>query len=133
MRVAERRSHAVAYAKGHEAIGGLLAIAGAGDTALRLEENAVVAATRARANRLANADEANLERTARAAHAQLEAIRSLGVDALPADLAEIAELRLRHPAASIRELAAKARPGLSKAAAQRRLGAIVRLSEDTRT
>jgi DNA-binding protein WhiA len=131
MRIAERRSHVVAYAKGQEAIGGLLAIAGAGDTALRLEEHAVVAATRARANRLANADEANLERTARAAHEQLAAIRSLGVDALPPELAGIAELRLRHPAASIRELAAKARPPLSKAAAQRRLRSIVHLSQDT--
>ena len=46
-RVAERRNHAVAYAKGHETIADLLALAGAGDTALRLEEHAVVAATRA--------------------------------------------------------------------------------------
>ena len=38
---------------------------------------------------------------------QLEAIRALDVDALPAHLAEIAELRLRHPTASLRELAAK--------------------------
>ena len=66
----------VAYAKGHETIGDLLAITGAGDTALWLEEHAVVAATRAQANRFANADEANLVRTARAAHDQLEAIRS---------------------------------------------------------
>jgi DNA-binding protein WhiA len=132
MRVAERRSHAAAYAKGHEAIGGLLAIAGAGDTALRLEEHAVVAATRARANRLANADEANLERTARAAHDQLEAIRSVGLDALPPELVELAELRLRHPAASVRELAAKARPPLTKASAQRRLRSIVRYAEETR-
>jgi DNA-binding protein WhiA len=131
--VAERRSHSVAYAKGQEAIGGLLAIAGAGDTALWLEEHAVVAATRARANRLANADEANLERTARAAHDQLEAIRLLGVDALPVELVELAELRLRHPAASVRELAAKARPPLSKASAHRKLRSIVRLADRAST
>lgn len=129
MRAVERRSHAVAYAKGQEPIGGLLAVAGASDTALRLEEHAVVAATRARANRLANADGANLERTARAAHDQLEAIRSVGVDALPAELVEVAELRVRHPTASVRELAAKASPPLTKASAQRRLRSIVRLAE----
>jgi len=129
LRVAERRTHAIAYAKGHEPIGALLALAGAGDTALRFEEHAVVAGTRAAANRLANADEANLVRTARAAHRQLEAIRSVGLDALPADLVEIAELRLRHPSASLRELAGKARPPLTKAAAQRRLQAVVRLAE----
>jgi cell division protein WhiA len=127
--VAERRGHAVAYAKGHEAIGDLLALAGASDTVLRLEEHAVLAATRARANRLANADEANLVRTARAAHEQLEAIRAVDIDSLPPRLAEIAELRLRHPSASIRELAAKARPPITKAAAHRRLRALVRSVE----
>ncbi len=132
LRALERRHHAVAYAKGHEPIGDLLAIAGAGRTALVLEEHAVVAATRARANRLANADEANLVRTARAAHRQLEAIRWLDQARLPPTLAEIAELRLRHPSASLRELGAKARPPLTKAAAQRRLSAIVRLAEESR-
>ena len=82
--VAERRGHALAYAKGHDAIGTVLAIAGAGDTALVLEEHAILSSLRADANRLANADEANLERVARAAHRQLEAIRAIGLDALPA-------------------------------------------------
>jgi hypothetical protein len=126
--VVERRSHAVAYAKGHDAIAAVLALAGAGDTALRLEEHSVLAAIRADANRLANADEANLVRTARAAHRQLEAIRALDLDALPPQLAEIAELRLRHPSASLRELAAKARPPLSRTAAHRRLQAVVELA-----
>lgn len=127
--VAERRGHSVAYAKGHEAIGDILAVAGASDIVLRLEEHAVVAATRARANRLANADEANLVRTARAAHEQLQAIRALDIGELPPQLAEIAELRLRHPSASLRELAAKARPPITKAAAYRRLRAVVRIVE----
>ena len=127
LKTAERRSHAVAYAKGHEAIAGVLALAGAGDTALRLEEHAVLAALRGEANRLANADEANLVRSARAAHEQVEAINAVGLDALPEHLVEIAELRLRHPSASLRELATKARPPITKAAAQRRLREITRL------
>jgi DNA-binding protein WhiA len=129
--VTERRSHAVSYTKSHEAIGDLVALAGAGDIALRLEEHAVVAATRSRANRLANADEANLVRSVRAAHEQLEAIRSLELDSLPEPLHEIAELRLRHPSASLRELAAKARPPITKAAAHRRLRAVVLRAERT--
>jgi DNA-binding protein WhiA len=129
LQVAERRGHALAYAKGHEAIGAVLAVAGAGDTALLLEEHAILASIRADANRLANADEANLERVARAAHRQLEAIRGIGLDALPPELVEIAELRLRHPSASLAELAAKARPPLTKSAAHRRLQAVTRLFE----
>jgi DNA-binding protein WhiA len=127
--VAERRSHAVAYAKGHETIADVLALAGAGDTALRLEEHAVLAAIRADANRLANADEANLVRATRAAHVQLEAIRAVGLEALPPHLVEIAELRVRNPSASIAELAAKSRPPLTKSSAQRRLREIVDLVE----
>jgi len=129
LKVAERRNHALAYAKGHDTIRDVVAAAGAGRAALRLEEHAVVAATRAQANRLANADEANLVRTAAAAHRQLEAIRTLGVDSLPPHLVEIAELRLRHPAASLTELSAKTRPRLSRAAVHRRLGEIVDLVE----
>ncbi|HST14256.1 MAG TPA: DNA-binding protein WhiA [Gaiellaceae bacterium] len=127
--VAERRGHALAYAKGHDTIGTVLAVAGAGDTALLLEEHAILSSLRADANRLANADEANLERVARAAHKQLEAIRAIGLDALPPELVEIAELRLRHPSASLAELAAKARPPLTKSAAHRRLQAVARLVE----
>jgi DNA-binding protein WhiA len=132
LRVLQRARHAVAYAKGLEPIADLLVAAGAGDVVLVLEENAVLAATRADANRLANADEANLERAARAAHQQLEAIRAVDLEALPPRLAEIAELRLRHPSASLRELAAKARPPISKASAHRRLQAVVQLVETAR-
>jgi DNA-binding protein WhiA len=130
--VLERARYAVAYAKGAEAIGGVLAAAGASDAVLVFEENAVVGATRARANRMANADHANLVRTARAAHRQAHAARALAaagrLDALPPRLREAAELRLRHPSLSLRELAAKCRPPATKASLHRRLNRIVELS-----
>lgn len=129
---AERRGHAVAYAKGGEAIASVLAAAGASDVVLRLEERAVIGATRARANRLANADHANLVRAGRAAHEQLLAIRRLeerGVlRDLPAPLREAADLRARHPSLSLRELGRKARPPVAKAALHRRLTRLVRLA-----
>jgi DNA-binding protein WhiA len=129
LRVQERARHAVAYAKGMDAIADVLVAAGATDTVLALEEQAVVAATRADANRLANADHANLVRTSRAAHAQLEAVRRLDLDALPDDLREIAALRLRHPTASIAELGRRCRPAASKASVYRRLRRLQALSE----
>jgi DNA-binding protein WhiA len=128
LHVQGRVSHATAYAKGTEAIADVLVAAGAVDLVLGLEEQAVLAATRADANRLANADHANLVRTGRAAHAQLEALARLDVDALPDDLREIALLRLRHPTASTAELARRCKPGLSKASAYRRLRRLQELS-----
>jgi hypothetical protein len=121
LHVLDRGRHAVAYAKGTESIADALVAAGATDVVLVLEESSVLAAIRADANRLANADHANLVRTSRAAHAQLEAVRRLDLDSLPDDLHELASLRLRHPTASIADLARRCRPPLTKASAYRRL------------
>ena len=131
--VAERRGHALAYAKGSETIADLLAFLGASDAALAFGEQAVVAATRAHANRLANADHANIRRASRAAEAQVRAIERLRhegrLDHVGPELREIAELRLRHPTLPLRELAARCRPPATKAAAHRRLGKLQRLAE----
>jgi cell division protein WhiA len=131
--VYERSRHAVAYGKGAETIGELLAFLGAQEAALRFGEQAVVAATRARANRLANADHANIVRTSRAADVQLRAIRRLEREGRLGDLApelgEIARLRTLHPTLSLRELARRCDPPATKAAAHRRLARIQRLAE----
>jgi DNA-binding protein WhiA len=132
--VAARESHAVAYAKSWEAIESLLALMGAAEAVLMLEERAVVAETRERANRLANADHANLVRTSRSARRQLAAVERLRADGeladLPDALREAAELRVRHPTASLRELSTRTDPPASKAALHRRLRALEELAED---
>jgi cell division protein WhiA len=133
LRARDRGRHAVAYAKGVDAIAETLALAGASDAALLVDEHAVVGAARAHANRLTNADQANLIRASRAAHAQLRAVRRLAaegrLETLPVQLREIADLRTRYPSLSLRELAAKCRPPATKAAAHRRLARLRRLAE----
>jgi cell division protein WhiA len=123
--VIERPAHAAAYAKGWDTVESLLAVVGASETVLALEERAVLAATREHATRLANADHANLLRTSRAARIQLEAVERLRaerrLERLPAPLREAAELRTRHPGESLRELAGRTDPPASRAAMQRRL------------
>jgi DNA-binding protein WhiA len=131
--LADRDTHAVAYAKSWEGIESLLALMGAAETVLALEERAVVAETRARANRLANADHANLVRTGRSARRQLAAVERLragnDLERLPDRLREAAELRLRHPTDSLRELATRTDPPATKAAMHRRLRALEELAE----
>ncbi|MDQ3670648.1 MAG: DNA-binding protein WhiA [Actinomycetota bacterium] len=131
--VAERRGQGLAYAKAGETIAELLAFLGAQDAALRLGESAVVAATRARANRLANADHANIARVSRAADAQLRAIDRLRregrLDDVSPEIREMAELRARYPTLSLRELAGRARPPATKATAQRRLAKLQRFAD----
>ena len=131
--VQERSDHASAYAQGSDAIGELLAAAGAAGAVLTFAERGVVGAAKARANRLANADHANLVRTSRAAGTQLRALRRLqrrgALARLPAPLQELAELRLTHPALSLRELGLKCRPPATKATVHRRLQKLIRLAE----
>lgn len=135
--VLDRGRHAVAYAKGSDSIEGLLVAAGASDTVLALEERAVLASTRAEANRLANADHANLVRTSRAAQEQLGALRALQasgeLERLPERLHEVARLRLRHPTLSLRELAAKCDPPATKASVHRRLRVLRELADRPQT
>lgn len=134
--VAERSTHAVAYAKSWEAIESVLAVMGASETVLALEERAVVAETSARANRRANADHANLVRTSRSAQLQLDAVahlRAAGrLEQLPHSLREAADLRLRHPSDSLRELAARTDPPATKAAVHRRLRRLAELADQLR-
>jgi len=132
--LADRETYAVAYAKSWETIESLLALMGASETVLALEERAVVAETRGRANRLANADHANLVRTSHSARRQLAAVERLragdALEALPDRLREAADLRLRHPTESLRELAARANPPATKAALHRRLRTLEELAEE---
>jgi cell division protein WhiA len=132
LRVVGRGDHSLAYAKGIDQIAGVLAAAGASEAALALQERAVVGSTRARANRLANADHANLVRAGRAAHAQAKAVRRLQregrLEELSPRLREIADLRLKHPSLSLRELGEKCDPPVTKASAHRRLRTIERFA-----
>jgi DNA-binding protein WhiA len=134
LRLYDRGRFAVAAARSVEAIADILALAGANDAALAIDEHAVVGAARAAANRLANADHANLVRTARAAHEQLHAVRVLeergDLVGLSGELQELAALRMRHPTDSFRELAARCELRTSKATVQRRLARLVELAGD---
>jgi DNA-binding protein WhiA len=134
LRAFERPTHAGAYAKSWDVVESFLAVVGASEAVLALEERAVVTATRDRANRLANADHANVVRASAAAAEQLESIERLraggALDDLPHALREVAELRRRHPADSLSELAARTDPPASRAAVHRRLRRLVELAQE---
>ncbi len=131
--VVDRPGHSAVYGKAWDAIEGYLAAAGADEAVLALEERAVVAGARAHANRVANADHANLVRQAAAAERQIAAARRLAttgqLERLSRPLREAAELRLRYPALSLRELSRRTDPPVTAATVQRRLARIVELGE----
>jgi DNA-binding protein WhiA len=128
-----RRGSYVIYLKGRDEVAGLLALAGAHEAALQVEEQSVVREVRSRANRLANCDSANLRRTSAAASQQLEAIsvlQSTGrLETLPAALRDAADLRLRFPYLNLAELAEAGGEGLTRSAVNHRLRRLVQAAE----
>jgi DNA-binding protein WhiA len=74
-----------------------------------------------------------VKRTVKAAQEQIDAIRQLDLDTLPAKLREIAVLRSKHPALSLGELAKKCKPPITKAAAHHRMVVLRRLAETPAT
>jgi cell division protein WhiA len=118
--------------KGGEAIGRALLVMGAQTAYLAWEDGRIRREVRREAVRLANADHANLRRSVAAAMSQVSAVEQavarLGWDGLPADLAEVAALRLAHPDATLAELGTMLDPPRSKGGVLARLRRIEALT-----
>jgi cell division protein WhiA len=123
-----RRGRAIFYLKGAEPISRMLGLMGANRAVMRFEHDRIVRDMRSQANRRANSETANLDKRLRAALHQREAARRLKahdrrLQSLPPALRDVAELRLAHPQAGLRELAELAQ--LSKSAVANRLRRLV--------
>lgn len=87
-------------------------------------------------NRLVNCETANLSKTVNAAVRQVESIklieREIGLARLPKNLREIAELRLKFPDESLKELGEMLEPKVGKSGVNHRLRKIEKIAEELR-
>ena len=123
-----RRGRSVYYLKGAEPISRMLRLMGANRAVMRYENDRILRDMRSQANRRANSETANLDKRLRAALQQRAAVRRLRardsrLQSLSPALRDVAELRLAHPRASLRELAELSQ--LSKSAVANRLRRLV--------
>ncbi|CEK31678.1 sporulation transcriptional regulator whiA [[Clostridium] sordellii] len=132
-----RKNNYVVYLKESEQISDLLNIIGAHQALLSLESTKIVKEMRNNVNRLVNCETANLSKTVNAAVRQIENIKyiqsKVGLDYLPPNLREIAELRVDNEDLTLKELGEMASPELSKSAVNHRLRKIEQIAEDLRT
>ncbi|CEQ24691.1 sporulation transcriptional regulator whiA [[Clostridium] sordellii] len=132
-----RKNNYVVYLKESEQISDLLNIIGAHQALLSLESTKIVKEMRNNVNRLVNCETANLSKTVNAAVRQIENIKyiqsKVGLDHLPPNLREIAELRVDNEDLTLKELGEMASPELSKSAVNHRLRKIEQIAEDLRT
>ncbi len=123
--ITPRKQKWVVYIKDGGRIVDCLNMMGAHAALLEFENARIVKEMRNQVNRLVNCDTANLNKTVRAGVRQEEMIRLLidriGLQKIPPNLKEVAELRLQQPDASLRELGEMASPPLSKSCVNHRL------------
>lgn len=107
-RTLERKKSYITYLKEADKITELISNIGAHQALFKFEDVRIVRDMRNSVNRLVNCETANLNKTIGAAFRQVENIkfikRTVGLEALPDKLQEIASLRLQHQDVSLKEL-----------------------------
>ncbi|ADL07627.1 DNA-binding protein WhiA [Thermosediminibacter oceani] len=132
-KVAERKGTFVVYLKNGDDIRDLLGLMGANESLLKFEDIRVLKEMRNSVNRLVNCETANLNKTVNTAIRQIEMINLLkesGVfEHLSPGLRQLAELRLKHPDLSLKELGQMMTPPLGKSGVNHRLKKIEAIAE----
>ncbi|MBR2572098.1 MAG: DNA-binding protein WhiA [Clostridia bacterium] len=132
-RMTVRKGRPVVYLKDSEQIVTLLAMLGANQAVLFMENVRIVKSLRNEANRAANCDSNNVDKAVEAAERQLSMIetidRKMGLDRLPPNLREIAMLRRQFPDANLTELGREASPPLGKSGVYARMRKLEALAE----
>lgn len=133
----ERKKGYITYLKEAEKITEFLNVIGAHNALLKFEDVRIVRDMRNSVNRLVNCETANLNKTIGAAIRQVENIRfiqeTIGLDALPDKLREIAELRIAYQDVTLKELGEMVSGGqISKSGINHRLRKIDEIAERLR-
>jgi len=131
-----RKGNYVMYLKEGENIVDFLNIIGAHNALLDMENVRILKQMRNDVNRLVNCETANLEKTVVASVRQIENIKyiseNIGLEHLPENLRIIAELRLKHQDANLKELGQLLDPPLGKSGVNHRLRKLEKIAEEAR-
>ena len=136
-KIVERKGHFVVYLKEGAQIADMLRIMEASLALMEFENVRIVKEMRNSINRQVNCEAANLGKTISAAVKQIEDIKyicsSVGLENLPAGLAETAKKRLEYPEAPLKELGELMDPPLGKSGVNHRLKKLSKLAENLRS
>jgi hypothetical protein len=131
-----RKNTWVVYLKDGEQIVQTIGEMGAVNSLMRLENVRIVRDLRGKINRQVNCETANLNRTAVTAARQTDDIRYIaehsGFGKLAPPLRQMAEVRLRFPEASLKELGDMLEPRLGKSGVNHRLRKLSEIAEELR-
>lgn len=134
MKIVERKNHFVIYCKDAELIVDLLNVMSAVKALFELENTRVVKEVRNNINRIVNCETANINKIVSTAVRQVEDIEYIGkikgMDYLSENLKAVAEVRLKYPDASLKELGEYLSPPIGKSGVNHRLKKIHKIAEN---
>ncbi len=132
----QRKNHYVVYLKDGSMIVDFLNNIGAPLSLMQMENIRIFKDVRNGVNRRVNCEAANINKTVSASKKQIENIllieEKMGFQKLPRNLRQIAELRLREPEASLKELGEMVNPPVTKSGVNHRLRKISQIADDLR-
>lgn len=135
-KVVQRKKYYIVYIKEGAQIVDILNVMGAHTALMDLENVRILKDMRNDVNRKVNCETANINKTVNAAVKQMEDIRYIqkqqGLGSLPENLYEMAQLRLEHPDAPLKELGEYLDPPVGKSGVNHRLRKISAIAEDLR-
>ncbi len=135
-KVVSRRGSWIVYLKEGDQIADMLGIMEASRAFMNIENVRILKEMRRDVNRRVNFETANLNKTVSASVKQTEDIAYIrdhgGLEQLAPQLAEMAQLRLRYPEASLTELGGYAKPAIGKSGVNHRLRKILQYAQDLR-
>lgn len=130
----QRKSHYVLYVKEGEQIVDLLNIMNAHISLMNLENVRIIKDVRNNVNRIVNCETANLNKIVSAGVKQREDIEyihnTIGINRLPQQLLEVAEIRLELPEASLKEIGEMLTPKVGKSGVNHRFKKIHIIAEN---
>lgn len=133
-KVIERSKGTITYLQRAEDIMDFLLVIGAEEAKTEFENVKLLREARNDLNRANNAETANIARTVTASMKTINNIAKImdtvGLDQLPADLQEVAQLRIQHPDYSIQQLADSLTNPITKSGVNHRLRKINKIAED---
>jgi DNA-binding protein WhiA len=132
-KLTKRKSIYVLYIKDAEEVSNVLALMGASDAVLKLQNEIITRQVRNKINRQNNCYTSNYNKTLNASYNQLQAIniidKEVGIYNLPEDLLQVALLRLANTEESLEELLKLSKTPLTKSALNHKFQKLIKMSE----
>jgi DNA-binding protein WhiA len=129
-----RKGNHIIYFKDSESIEDFLAYIGAQNSSLYMIGIKIEKDVKNTVNRKLNFELCNIEKTVNASNRQIESIlkikNTVGLNSLPDNLREIAELRLENPETSLSELVELYEGSISKSGMKHRIDRIMEISDN---